>query len=80
MMDPAESDFFAGDTGDSVRAIIDPGDSISFTGDTGGVLASGSLRGAGVSLGVTMSNIPLIERRVSCSVIASVDGSVTSSS
>ena len=31
-------------------------------------------------LGMTMSNIPLIEGRVSCSAISSVDGSVTSSS
>ena len=63
-MNPAESDFFAGDAGDGVL-----------------VFGSDSLwRMLSRSLGVITSNISLMEGRVSCSITASVDGSVTSSS
>ena len=76
-MDSAESDFFAEGTGDG--AMMDPGESGLFAGD--GDLGSDSLcRTLACSLGVTISNISLMEGRVSCSVTSSVDGSVTSSS
>ena len=73
MIDSAESEFFAGD-----GVIMDPDDSGSFTGE--GDLGSDSLcRTLGCSLGVTISNILLMEGRVSCSVTSDVDGSVMSS-
>ena len=73
-MDSAESEFFVGD-----GAMIDPGESGLFVGE--GDLGSDSLcRTLGCSLGVTMSNISLMEGRVSCSVTSNVEGSVTSSS
>ena len=59
--------------------MIDLGESGLFVGD--GDLGSDSLcRILGCSLGVTMSNTLLMDGRVSCSVISSVDDSVTSSS
>ena len=68
------ADFFSEDVGDG--AMIDPGESGLFVGD--GDLGSDSLcRVVGCSLGVTMLNISLMEGRVSCSVISSVEGSVT---
>ena len=75
IMDSA--DFFSEGVGDG--AMIDPGESSLFIGD--GDLGSDSLcRAVGCSLGVTMLNTSLIEGRVSCSVISSVEGSVTSPS
>ena len=77
MMDSAESDFFAEGSGDG--AMIDLGESGCFIED--GDLGSDSLcKVLGCSLGVTISNTSLMEGRVSCSVISSVDDSVTSSS
>ena len=59
--------------------MIDPGESGLLVGD--GDLGSDSLcKVLGCSLGVTMSNTSLMDGRVSCSVISSVDDSVTSSS
>ena len=73
-MDSAESEFLVGD-----GAIMDPGESGLFAGE--GDLGSDLLcRTLGCSLGVTISNISLMEGRVSCSVTSNVDGSVTSSS
>ena len=73
-MDSTESEFFAGD-----GAMIDPGESGLLAGE--GDFGSDSLcRMLGCSLGVTMSNIPLMEGRVSCSAISNVEGSVMSSS
>ena len=73
-MDSAESEFFIGD-----GAMMDPGESGLFAGE--GDLGSDSLcRVLGCSLGVTMSNISLMEGRVSCSVTSNVEGSVTSPS
>ena len=71
------ADFFSEDVGDG--AMIDPGESGLFVGD--GDLGSDSLcRTMGCSLGVMVLNISLIEGRVSCPVISSVEGSVMSSS
>ena len=79
-MDSAESDSFLEGVGDG--AMIEPGKSGLFSGITGdGVLVFGSdslWRALRCSLGVTMSNISLIEGRVSYSTTSSVDGSVTS--
>ena len=59
--------------------MIDLGESGLLVGD--GDLGSDSLcKVLGCSLGVTMSNTSLMDGRVSCSVISSVDDSVTSSS
>ena len=63
-MDPAESDSFAGDTGDGVLVFVS--DSLR--------------RVLGCSLGVIAPNISLMEGCVSCSITSSVDGSVTLSS
>ena len=72
-MDSAESEFFVGD-----GAMMDPGESGLFVGE--GDLGSDSLcRALGCSLGVTMSNISLMEGRASCSVASSVEDSATSS-
>ena len=76
MMDLAESDFFTEGAGDV--AMMDPGESDLFIRD--GDFGSDSLcRTLGCSLGVTVSNISLMEGRVSCSVISNVDDSVMSS-
>ena len=73
----AESNFFAEGTGDG--AIIEPGESGFLVGDRD--FGSDSLyKALGCSLGVTMSNISLMEGRVSCSVVSNVDDSVTFSS
>ena len=73
-MDSAESEFFVGD-----GATIDSGESSLFIGE--GDLGSDSLcRALSCSLGVTVSNISLMEGRVSCSVTSNVEGSVTSPS
>ena len=63
IMDLAESNFFAGDTGDGVL-VMGPGKSGFF---------------AGGSLGVTALNISLIKGCIASSTIPIVDGSVTSS-
>ena len=69
--------FFSEDVGDG--AIMDPGESGLFAGE--GDLGSDSLcRALGCSLGVTVSNISLMEGCVSCSVAPSVEGSVMSPS
>ena len=71
------ADFSSEGVGDG--ATIDPGESGFFVGD--GDLGSDSLcRIVGCSLGVTMTNISLMEGRVSYSVTSSMEGSVTSSS
>ena len=75
MIDSA--DFFSDGVGDG--GMIEPGESGLFAED--GDLGSDSLcRTVGCSLGVAVLNTSLMEGRVSCSVISSVDGSVTSSS
>ena len=73
-MDSAESEFFVGD-----GATMDSDESGLFVGE--GDLGSDSLcRTLGCSLGVTVSNISLMEGRVSRSATSNVEGSVTSSS
>ena len=73
-MDSAESESFVGD-----GVMMDPGEFGLFAGE--GDLGSDSLcRVLGCSLGVTVSNISLMEGRVSCSATSNVEGSVTSSS
>ena len=74
MIDSA--DFFSEGVGDG--AMMDPGESGLFIED--GDFGSDSLcKAVGCSLGVTVLNISLMEGRVSCSTISSVEGSVTSS-
>ena len=73
-MDSAESEFFVGD-----GTMMDSGEPGFLSGE--GDLGSDSLcKALDCSLGVTMSNISLMEGRVSCSVTSNVDDSVTSSS
>ena len=73
-MDSAESEFFVGD-----GTMIDSGEFGLSAGE--GDLGSDSLcKALGRSLGVTMSNISLMEGRVSGSVASNVEGSVTSPS
>ena len=72
-MDSAESEFFVGD-----GATMGSGESGPFVGE--GDRGSDSLcRALDCSLGVTASNISLMEGRVSCSATSSVEGSVMSS-